>query len=349
MFTGGRNTQRHRVLRPTCASAVEGIDGRTSFMEPLQALGLSRAAESAYLDLIQFGESSIEELAERSTAPEGELADSLEELRALGLIERPDTNRVVPVPPRLAMEILAEQRSREAALARDSAEALSQLWNRNFGRRSDFELLPSHAAGRQILDSIQRQAETQVRAMTLGNLSTEGHKIVDGLFDALSRGVKYQVIYGAHVLQDPAALHMVQQCVDAGEEARVFAHVPMNIAVVDDRWALVAARAPLVGKPSIAAVVVHDSPFLAGLVGIFDAFWRMAVPINGKTDLNRDAPSQTKQLLTYLSAGLTDEAIARELGVSERTIARRISRLQELLGAQTRFQLGLQAVRQGWF
>jgi hypothetical protein len=33
--------------------------------------------------------------------------------------------------------------------------------------------------------------------------------------------------------------------------------------------------------------------------------------------------------------------------VSERTVARRISRLPETLGSQTRFQLGVQASRQG--
>lgn len=332
----------------TRSPSTESGGGRTSFMEPLQALGLSVAAERTYLDLIESGECAVRELARQCGATERDMAGTLEELQSLGLIERRDVDIVVPVPPRLAMEVLAERRSREAALARDSAEMLSQMWNRSFGRRTDFELLPSHNAGRQVLDSIQRLAQTRVRAMTLGNLSTEGHKIVDGLFDALSRGVEYQVIYGAHVLQDPTALRMVQQCVDAGEEARVFAQVPMNITVVDDRWALVAARAPLGGKPSIAAVVVHDSPFLTGLVGVFDAFWRMAVPITAGTAVGRDAPSQTKQLLTYLSAGLTDEAIARELGVSERTVARRISRLQELLGAQTRFQLGVQASRQGW-
>ncbi|MFE7357241.1 response regulator transcription factor [Streptomyces sp. NPDC057543] len=55
-----------------------------------------------------------------------------------------------------------------------------------------------------------------------------------------------------------------------------------------------------------------------------------------------------RQLLTYLSGGLTDESIARELGVSERTVARRITRLQQMLGARTRFQLGVQASRRGW-
>lgn len=46
---------------------------------------------------------------------------------------------------------------------------------------------------------------------------------------------------------------------------------------------------------------------------------------------------EAKRLLTYLSAGLTDESIARRIG-----------RLQEALGAQARFQLGVQASRQGW-
>jgi DNA-binding NarL/FixJ family response regulator len=126
--------------------------------------------------------------------------------------------------------------------------------------------------------------------------------------------------------------------------------VPLNITIVDDRWALVGARSDVPG-PAFAAVVVHDSPLLAGMARIFEALWRMAVPITGGTELNdvTAGPSlEEKRLLTYLSAGLTDESIAREFGVSERTIARRIGRLQEALGAQTRFQLGVQASRQGW-
>jgi DNA-binding NarL/FixJ family response regulator len=108
--------------------------------------------------------------------------------------------------------------------------------------------------------------------------------------------VTYEVLYGTQVLQDPAALRKVQECVDAGEQARVF---PITRGT---------EASDVAGAPSV----------------------------------------ETKRWLTYLSAGLTDESIAREFGVSERTIARRISRLQETLGAQTRFQLGVQASRQNW-
>jgi DNA-binding NarL/FixJ family response regulator len=50
-----------------------------------------------------------------------------------------------------------------------------------------------------------------------------------------------------------------------------------------------------------------------------------------------------------LAAGLKDEAIARQLGVSLRTIHRRTGDLLDRLGARTRFQAGMQAARQGLF
>ncbi|MFD9398969.1 response regulator transcription factor [Streptomyces sp. NPDC060011] len=45
---------------------------------------------------------------------------------------------------------------------------------------------------------------------------------------------------------------------------------------------------------------------------------------------------------------MKDEAIARQLGWSVRTMRRRTSRLHELLGAANRFQAGVIAQRRGW-
>ncbi|MDQ2757215.1 MAG: LuxR C-terminal-related transcriptional regulator [Actinomycetota bacterium] len=49
-----------------------------------------------------------------------------------------------------------------------------------------------------------------------------------------------------------------------------------------------------------------------------------------------------------MSAGVADASIARQTGVSQRTVERRIRSLMERLGAGTRFQAGVQAVRRGW-
>ncbi|MFJ2646210.1 TrmB family transcriptional regulator [Streptomyces sp. NPDC087420] len=57
---------------------------------------------------------------------------------------------------------------------------------------------------------------------------------------------------------------------------------------------------------------------------------------------------ETRALLALLAAGLTDAAIARAQGWSERTTQRRIHRLMTELDATTRFQASLTAARRGW-
>jgi hypothetical protein len=160
---------------------------------------------------------------------------------------------------------------------------LSELWTAGIGRLTDIELLPSARVARELLDFVQVDVRQRARAMTEGNLAAPDHRIVKGLFDAPARGVSYQVIYGAQVLQNPAVIQMLRQCVDAGEQARVFPQVPLNVMIVDDRWALVSARTMVGEIAHTAAMVVHESPFLTGLVGIFDALWQVAVPVTGGT------------------------------------------------------------------
>jgi hypothetical protein len=62
-----------------------------------------------------------------------------------------------------------------------------------------------------------------------------------------------------------------------------------------------------------------------------------------------DQPDEeTRMLLSLLAAGLTDAAIARVQGWSERTTQRRVQQLMKRLDAVTRFQASLMAVKRGW-
>ncbi|MER6980526.1 transcriptional regulator TrmB, partial [Streptomyces carpinensis] len=58
--------------------------------------------------------------------------------------------------------------------------------------------------------------------------------------------------------------------------------------------------------------------------------------------------TERRALLTMLSSGLTDAAIARTQGWSPRTTQRRIHGLMTELGASTRFQAAVMAARRGW-
>jgi DNA-binding NarL/FixJ family response regulator len=49
-----------------------------------------------------------------------------------------------------------------------------------------------------------------------------------------------------------------------------------------------------------------------------------------------------------LATGLTDEAISVRLGISTRTIRRRLAAIMRRLGVRTRFQLGVYLGNHGW-
>lgn len=55
-----------------------------------------------------------------------------------------------------------------------------------------------------------------------------------------------------------------------------------------------------------------------------------------------------RSTVQILVDGLTDQQAARKLGVTDRTIRRRVATVMRLLGARSRFECGVKAVRAGW-
>jgi hypothetical protein len=78
---------------------------------------------------------------------------------------------------------------------------------------------------------------------------------------------------------------------------------------------------------------------------MFELLWQVATPLPVGPHAARVLPAEGEPddgpLLALLAAGLKDEAIARQLGVSLRTVQRRISTVMRGLGARTRFQAGV--------
>jgi hypothetical protein len=89
----------------------------------------------------------------------------------------------------------------------------------------------------------------------------------------------------------------------------------------------------------------------AGLVR--PTVWRDGLPlvlgtdgvIDGHTAI--DCPSWTPGSSVCCSR-LTDHAVANQLGLSMRSVQRRIRALMDLVAAETRLQLGFHAARRGW-
>ena len=60
-----------------------------------------------------------------------------------------------------------------------------------------------------------------------------------------------------------------------------------------------------------------------------------------------DLESRERVLIELLNDGYTDSAIARKMGVSDRTIRRLNAQLMRKLGARSRFEAGVMATKMG--
>jgi len=129
-----------------------------------------------------------------------------------------------------------------------------------------------------------------------------------------------------------------------GEETRVVPQkLPMKLLVVDDHTALV----PL-GPYGHPCLLIRDPRLVATFAGFFDLFWEQGTPWPPTQQQATSKENVTRQrILDALAAGLKDEAIARQLGVSVRTVRRHITTLMHDLGVANRFAAGVAAVRRG--
>ena len=160
---------------------------------------------------------------------------------------------------------------------------------------------------------------------------------------AIVRGARVRVIVAQNGLT-----HDVEQAVQVmghGVEWRSVEELPVSMMIADRRTALLSE-----GNDGGAVLLRHASAAIA-LSSLFDAFWQRAATL--------DAPGQPSPLETggalqehhrlaaLLASGATDEAIARVMGISVRKLVRLIAAMREDLGAETRFQLGVRAAREG--
>ncbi len=326
-------------------------------MDLSSASFLSDAAEPLYRAAVVSGRTSLEDLAERAGIDRARAAHEVEVLATIGLLAVSE-GMIEAAAPRIPLEHVAAEHARAADATRRIASVFADIWNEAGDRLNFVEVIADEARIQAVHAKLMDDTTSTVDGLCIGPVSPRkvqpGMKIprpqvADGFFDALERGVRARGLYGVSLLEDFEGLAAVHQCIAAGEQARVFAQVPLNLMVFDDRRALIAVPGQRGARRSV--IVVHESGLLDCLVGLFDVFWQMGVPLSAESravDALDGPDPEEQQLLSYLAAGLTDEAIARDLGVSARTVGRRIARLEEVLGAHSRFQLAIQASRRDW-
>lgn len=159
--------------------------------------------------------------------------------------------------------------------------------------------------------------------------------------ERLQEQVVSRTIYEAGSLTSAKKLDDILWCVDQGEQARVAARCPFRMLIADSAEALIFVQDP---DDSIYGIRIRAPHLVEVLILVFETFWESGFPITPRISSLGTAPvldPEVIEVLHLLSTGLTDEAIARRLGISQRTVSRRISSALAYFRVDTRFQLGL--------
>ncbi len=332
----------------------------------LDALGLEPVQQQTYEALVD-GAVTVSELRTTLGLSAAKVRETLGALEKLSLVgrypgERRGEERFLPVAPEVAFESLLLAREEAIHRTRRHIQLLATRFRANATARDPVdlvEIVTGRAAVIQQVDQLQHSARHQIRGIDRPPYANSDPDRLDpktGMMPVqaktMRRGIGYRVIYDTHGLETFHRIDTdIEACAELGEEARVMADTPTKLLVADDRVALI----PLRSAPHemASSVVVHPSGLLDALCEFFEVLWARALPLSaylaGRPGGAGDAPSPDEaRLLALLTTGLTDQVMARQLGVSYRTFQRRLSGLMERLGAGTRFQLGMRAASLGW-
>ncbi|MEV5157354.1 hypothetical protein [Streptomyces sp. NPDC053728] len=136
-------------------------------------------------------------------------------------------------------------------------------------------------------------------------------------------------------LSSPEMIGQLNESLEEGVQVRTVKEVPLKLIICDGEVAML----PLRGR---GADVSPSLVLRGGLVNIarslFEVVWEQGRPY-GATGLGLDAMDSSIPRL--LLAGLTDSAVAGQLGLSSRTVQRRVQALILRAGVSTRIQLGV--------
>src|SRR3569833_3543222 len=133
---------------------------------------------------------------------------------------------------------------------------------------------------------------------------------------------------------------------ELGEEARSVSGLPFKLAIVDGRVGFM----PLdIRFPALGALLVHASALLDARSARFEGIWARAVPMRADRPAGpQELAPRAADVLRLMAAGLKDEAIARALSLSRRTVQKDVTDIMATLGARNRFQAALLASTRGW-
>jgi hypothetical protein len=332
---------------------------------PLAPWGVDDRSERLYRAVLRHPHRTADELARILDWEAAEVTEAARPLLRVRLLRVTDTGIYFAPPPSSAIESLisAEQQRLQqrqeqvhharAAVHDFTGEHLAGQAERSAPVPVD---VVSGAEVVAVIEDLARTTDGEVCSFVRRSRHPRFPYLIAVGSQIMNAGRRMRTVYPLSALDDDAELEAIRLWVGRGEEARIAPYVPTRMIVFGGDAVLVDES---YDRESDTEIVVRAPAIVAAFRELFDQVWEHAVTVprlDGSSEGlsmrigpgHRLTEEERKRTLELLALGSKDEAVARHLGVSLRTVRRRVSDLLVELGATTRFQAGMEAVRRGW-
>jgi DNA-binding CsgD family transcriptional regulator/sugar-specific transcriptional regulator TrmB len=325
----------------------------------LGSLGLEPLLESVYIALLE-GTNGVADICRRLDLPDDVVRGALDRLSELALVRASagSPRRLHAVSPHVGMGILIAQRRGELVAHQQRLEAAQAAAARFIldydGRQppgaceAEVKYLVGLDAIRDHLAVLNDQVAEELLTFAPGGPQKPENMQASRLLNQrlLGRGVQMRTVYLNSIRSDRPTMDHARALIEQGCEVRTVASLPNRMIIYDREFVMIASNAE---DTAAGAVQVSSPGMVTALHSLFESVWQSAEPLEAPV---HPAPGeltcQQAEALRFLALGHTDEAIAKRLGVSPRTARRITSSLMTHLGARSRFQAGVLAIRLGF-
>lgn len=320
----------------------------------ITALGYTRDQERFYVRLLSQSGRELASAAQALLREPDELLVEIEPFVARGVV-RLDGSRILVAGPAEAVSLLVQEVAEAAVLGQvrlDQVCAALPFLTATGARPRPGEV---HGVGQidgevssggnvpGLLAALILQSKgdlLQLRPDQYRNGTSD--PMVEVLREVVASGRRLRSIYPVRALQE--APEVLVSRVEIGEEIRLLPEVPTRMLVLGNTHVILPEPLGFADEPRS---LIRQRGLVDALTLWFEELWDRAAPVTELVPFS-SGPDLRRFLLQQLATGAQDEQIARRLSISLRTVRRRVAEVMAELGAESRFQAGVEAVRRGW-
>jgi DNA-binding CsgD family transcriptional regulator len=309
---------------------------------------------AAYSLLLKQPRLEVDQCAARLGCSEEAVRSILNRLTELALLRRrqSDSPDVEAVSPMVAMQrLIAREQGflkQRHQFLRQTHETFSSIYSAYTANATDpdGEHLAERLTGlpgiRRRIEELTACANKEILSMCPAMGSSPALWSVSGPVESavLARGVEIRSLYDDALAFNTTAQAHSRWLAGIGASVRILPRLPMRAIVIDGETAVIP------GNPRNAAdgalVIRHESMVLA-LTALFDATWAQGRPLLADDESEAAWTPHEQAIVRILASGAKDDAAARQLGTSVRTLRRVIANLMARAGVESRFALGIYA------